>query len=108
MFVICAFIFLTEIFLFVGGPLLVFSGRAYVDSTTSFGHKACDLQSIIYKLYFYVVGVFSVTDIGNLIKKGMKNKMKNITSVWKFLLGNLGCSTIDLLVRKGFVSKRND
>lgn len=51
---------------------------------------------------------FSVTDIGNLIKKGMKNKMKNITSVWTFLLGNLGCSTIDLLVRKGFVSKRND
>lgn len=51
---------------------------------------------------------FSVTDIGNLIKKGMKNKMKNITSVLKFLLGNLGCSTIDLFVRKGFVSKRND
>lgn len=51
---------------------------------------------------------FLVIDIGNFIKKGMKNKMKNIMSVWKFLFGNLGCFIIDLLVCKGFVFKRND
>lgn len=45
MFVICALIFLTGIFLLVGGPLFVFSGKAYVDSMTSFASNVFDLQS---------------------------------------------------------------
>lgn len=44
MFVICAFIFLTEMFLLVGGPLFVFSGKAYVDSSTSFASKMLNQQ----------------------------------------------------------------
>lgn len=51
MFAICAVIFLTGMFLFVGGPLFVFSGRAYVDYTTSFANDVCDLQSSI--TYFF-------------------------------------------------------
>lgn len=53
MFVICAFIFLTGMFLLVGGPLFVFSGKAYVDSVTSLPGKVCDLQSNVNKMYYY-------------------------------------------------------
>lgn len=41
MFEICAMMFLTEIFLLVGGPLFVFSGNAYVDSLLSFAPSSC-------------------------------------------------------------------
>lgn len=51
MFVICAFIFLTGMFLFVGGPRFVFSGRAYVDSATLLANDVCNLQSTI-KIFF--------------------------------------------------------
>lgn len=47
MFAICAFIFLTGMFLFVGGPRFVFSGRAYVDSATLLANDVCNLQSTI-------------------------------------------------------------
>lgn len=52
MFVICAFIFLTGMFLLVGGPRLVFSGKAYVVSLLPFASNTCDLQPIMdtYKL----------------------------------------------------------
>lgn len=45
-FVICAFIFLTGMFLLVGGPRFVFSGRAYVVSLMSL---VFDLQPKINK-----------------------------------------------------------
>lgn len=51
MFAICAFMFLTGMFLLVGGPRFVFSGKAYVDSTTSFACTVCDLQSSIDIMY---------------------------------------------------------
>lgn len=50
MFVICAFMFLIEMFLFVGSPLLVFSGRAYVVSPMLFACRISDLQPIIWSL----------------------------------------------------------
>lgn len=48
MFVICAFIFLIEMFLLVGGPRLVFSGKAYVIPPLSFAFNICDMQPIMY------------------------------------------------------------
>lgn len=43
MFEICAMMFLTEIFLLVGGPLFVFSGNAYVESSLTFALLLCGL-----------------------------------------------------------------
>lgn len=47
MFVICALIFLMDMFLLVGGPLFVLSGRAYVDSMVLIASLFFDLQSNI-------------------------------------------------------------
>lgn len=69
-------------FLLVGGPRFVFSGKAYVDSTMSFARNACDLQSSKMKLYCNVV-VFTVTGQGYIMKKkalkSIFKKMKNLT-----------------------------
>lgn len=54
MFAICASIFLTGMFLLVGGPRFVFSGKAYVVSPMSFGRKVCVLKPVMntYGLFF--------------------------------------------------------
>lgn len=46
MFEICAMMFLTGIFLLVGGPLLVFSGKAYIELPLSFAFSSGRLQSV--------------------------------------------------------------
>lgn len=46
-FEICAMMFLTEIFLFVGGPLLVFSGKAYVELALSSALSSFGLGSVL-------------------------------------------------------------
>lgn len=43
MFEICAIIFRTEMFLLVGGPLLVFSGKAYVELASTFALSSRNL-----------------------------------------------------------------
>lgn len=49
-----AFIFLTEMFLLVGGPIFVFSGKAYADSTMSCAGTVCDMQYMkIYSLLWF-------------------------------------------------------
>lgn len=50
--------FLTGMFLLVGGPLFAFSGRAYVDSSTAFASNFSDLQ--FRELDCFVIGFFSL------------------------------------------------
>lgn len=46
MFEICAMMFLIEIFLLVGGPLFVFSGNTYVESSLPCALLSCGLWSV--------------------------------------------------------------
>lgn len=48
-------------FLLVGGPLFVFSGRAYVDSSIAFASNVSDLQSTIklnFAVYYFFLAKF--------------------------------------------------
>lgn len=69
MFAICAFIFLTGIFLFVGGPRFVFSGRAYVDSAPLLANDVCNLQSTITIILFWLCYFKNMEQKKNWIEK---------------------------------------